>query len=75
MAKLIQICASGNDLFGLDNDGVVYHYNFNTSSWTKPGCVKHDGTGASDGPPMIPHEEVLDDRSRFETPRTSRRGA
>jgi len=33
MAKLIQICASQNDLFGLDTDGVVYHYNFNTNSW------------------------------------------
>jgi hypothetical protein len=31
--KLIQICASQNDLFGLDADGAVHHYNFNTNSW------------------------------------------
>ena len=37
MAKLIQICASQNDLFGLDGDGVVYQYNFNTNNWMKLG--------------------------------------
>jgi hypothetical protein len=37
MSKLIQICASQNDLFGLDADGVVYHYNFNTNHWTRLG--------------------------------------
>jgi hypothetical protein len=37
MAKLIQICASQNDLFGLDADGKVYQYNFNTSSWMHLG--------------------------------------
>lgn len=41
MTKLIQICASQNDLFGLDGDGVVYQYNFKTSAWTKLG----DGRG------------------------------
>jgi hypothetical protein len=35
--RLIQICASENDLFGLDADGVVYHYNFNTNTWMKLG--------------------------------------
>jgi hypothetical protein len=33
VAKLIQICASQNDLFGLDADGLVHQYNFNTNSW------------------------------------------
>lgn len=37
MAKLVHICASKNDLFGLDDDGVVYHYNFNTNHWMKLG--------------------------------------
>jgi len=49
MKKLIQICASQNDLFGLDGDGVVYHYNFNTNSWMKLGGGKRDGTGAAEG--------------------------
>jgi hypothetical protein len=49
MAKLIQICASENDLFGLDSDGIVYHYNFNTNSWMRLGSGKHDGTEAAEG--------------------------
>jgi hypothetical protein len=35
--KLIQICASQNDLFGLDGDGHVYQYNFNTNGWMRIG--------------------------------------
>jgi hypothetical protein len=41
MAKLIQICASQNDLFGLDGEGGVYQYNFKASAWTRLG----DGRG------------------------------
>ena len=37
MTKLIQICASANDLFGLDDEGVVYHYNFSTDGWMRLG--------------------------------------
>ena len=47
MGKLIQICASENDLFGLDSDGVVYHYNFNTNSWMRLGGG-NDGAGAAE---------------------------
>ena len=50
MAKLIQICASENDLFGLDSDGVVYHYNFHTNNWARLGCGTHEGTRAGEGP-------------------------
>jgi hypothetical protein len=42
MAKLIQICASQNDLFGLDGEGRVYHYNFQTNSWMKLGHRRSD---------------------------------
>lgn len=42
MVKLIQICASQNDLFGLDAEGVVYHYNFNTSTWMKLSRRRRD---------------------------------
>jgi len=42
MAKLIQICASQNDLFGLDDEGRVYHYNFKTNSWMKLGRGRND---------------------------------
>jgi hypothetical protein len=65
MTKLIQICASENDLFGLDSDGVVYHYNFKTSRWVRLGGGQHDGTGAAEG--------SLNDR--LETEPASRRDA
>jgi len=42
MAKLMQICASQNDLFGLDGEGRVYHYNFKTNSWMKLGHGRSD---------------------------------
>ena len=45
MAKLIQICASQNDLFGLDGDGIVYQYNFNSNAWTKLGREWGDSGG------------------------------
>ncbi len=35
MAKFIQICASQDDLFALDEEGHVYQYNFNMKAWTK----------------------------------------
>ena len=50
MGKLIQICASENDLFGLDSDGVVYHYNFNTNSWVRLGSGTQAGTRAAGAP-------------------------
>ena len=35
MGKLIQICASQNDLFALDEEVEVFQYNFNTKTWVK----------------------------------------
>jgi hypothetical protein len=34
-AKFIQICASQNDLFALDEQGNVYQYNFTAKAWEK----------------------------------------
>jgi hypothetical protein len=59
MKKMIQICASQNDLFGLDADGEVHHYNFNTNSWMAlgrgrqpsdgwAGSAEHGGGGRSE---------------------------
>jgi hypothetical protein len=48
MSKLIQICASENDLFGLDGDGAVYQYNFKTNSWTTLGHDQRDGGDPGD---------------------------
>ena len=35
MAKFIQICASQNDLFALDDQGDAYQYNFKVRTWVK----------------------------------------
>ena len=48
MAKLIQLCASANDLFGLDDDGAVYQYNFNTNTWMKLGRGRSDRRASLD---------------------------
>jgi hypothetical protein len=47
MAKMIQICASQNDLFGLDDDGMVYQYNFKTHTWMTIG---HGRSDSGEGP-------------------------
>jgi len=47
MTKLVQICASANDLFGLDGDGVVYQYNFNTNTWMTLGHGRSDRRDSS----------------------------
>ena len=76
MAKLIQICASQNDLFGLDADGVVYHYNFSTNSWIKLDRRQQDAVSAAESQPMAPHEEGLKGGGRLEASQhLSRRGA
>lgn len=33
--KFIQICASQNDLFALDEAGGIYQYNFTATTWEK----------------------------------------
>lgn len=75
MAKLIQICASQNDLFGLDSDGVVHHYNFNTNNWKRLGHGTHDGGAAAEGESIVADEEGLDGRGRLEVEPSARRGA
>jgi hypothetical protein len=48
--KLMQICASHNDLFGLADDGRVYQYNFSTNAWIKLARRRQERTAAfSDG--------------------------
>ena len=49
MFKLIQICASKNDLFGLDARGSVYHYNFATNDWLRLGRRRRDRGTTSGG--------------------------
>ena len=35
LTKFIQICASQNDLFALDERGDIFQYNFNAKTWVK----------------------------------------
>jgi hypothetical protein len=54
MAKLVQICASANDLFGLDADGVAYQYNFKTDKWMRLAHGRRDhGTEYDEAQPTI----------------------
>lgn len=59
MAKFIQICASQNDLFALDEEGGIHQYNFNAKTWEKlvagrsdeePGRGDHRAGGGAWGP-------------------------
>lgn len=48
MAKFIQVCASQNDLFALDDEGDVFQYNFNTKTWIKLLASRaHEGVKTS----------------------------
>ena len=70
MAKLVQICASANDLFGLDDDGVAYQYNFKTDNWMRLGHGRRDhGTAREEAQPTIddhiaPGRHALSGRNR-----------
>ena len=35
MTRFIQVCASQNDLFALDDEGDVYQYHFDVKAWVK----------------------------------------
>ena len=49
MAKFIQICASQNDLFALDQEGGIHQYNFNTKTWEQLALDRSDeGPARSD---------------------------
>jgi len=65
MKKLIQICASQNDLFGLDGDGLVYQYNFSSHAWLKLGPAWDDhGAGST-----LAEEDATRKSSDAEPPR------
>jgi len=41
MAQFIQICASQNDVFALDDQGNVFRYNFAAKTWVKLIADRH----------------------------------
>lgn len=47
MAKFIQICASQDDLFTLDEDGDIYQYNFNKKTWVRLVASRSHEEGAA----------------------------
>jgi hypothetical protein len=50
MAKFMQICASRNDLFALDEDGNVYQYDFNAKTWVKLVASRSEAARARTAP-------------------------
>jgi hypothetical protein len=65
-SKLIQICASQNDLFGLDDGGKVYRYNFSTSIWVHLGrrrTVRTQSPSTHGVPSIAGEPRVASDRS------------
>ncbi len=72
MAKLIQICASENDLFGLDGEGVVYQYNFKTNKWMLLG---HGRSDRGESPLAEGQAPSAQPRSRNAAPPVTRREA
>jgi hypothetical protein len=53
-AKFIQICASQNDLFALDEAGSIYQYNFTATTWERLAAARSaespDGSRRLTGP-------------------------
>ena len=61
--KLIQICASHNDLFGLTDNGRVYQYDFHANTWIRLARRRQDRTAAfSDGAARQGPSEVTESR-------------
>jgi hypothetical protein len=48
VAKFIQICASQDDLFALDEGGSIFQYNFNTKTWMELLASRSDLERASE---------------------------
>lgn len=46
MATFVQICASQDDLFALDDEGIVYQYNFQAQTWVKLVSSRADESAA-----------------------------
>jgi hypothetical protein len=47
MMKFVQLCASQNDLFALDEEGSVYQYHFNVKTWVKLSANRESEEKAS----------------------------
>ena len=46
MVKFIQICASQNDLFALDQEGRIHQYNFSKQTWEQLVGARSDDAPA-----------------------------
>ncbi len=56
-AKFIQICASQNDLFALDEGGNISQYNFNAKTWIELVANRsHDGPRSNGHRPRVPEQ-------------------
>jgi hypothetical protein len=55
VSKFIQICASQDDLFALDEGGSIFQYNFNTKTWMELLASRSDLERAKE--PRDPHSK------------------
>ena len=63
MTRFVQICASQNDLFALDDEGEVHQYHFNIKTWVKLTANREGEEGVPVG--MAWHQDSsLPDRER-----------
>jgi hypothetical protein len=63
MTKLIQICASRNDLFALDDEGQVHQYNFSRKVWAKLVADRRDDQPSQ--PEGLHNDESVPSREKF----------
>lgn len=63
MAKFIQICASQNDLFALDEQGNIYQYNFTAEAWEKLVASRSQESPARSDP-RNPRQRTAESRLR-----------
>jgi hypothetical protein len=54
VAKFIQICASQNDVFALDDTGDVFRYNFSAKTWVRLIADRHPEDETAD-PRAVEH--------------------
>jgi hypothetical protein len=47
MTRFVQLCASQNNLFALDEDGNVYQYHFNVRTWVKLAVTRDQQEGGA----------------------------
>ena len=70
--KFIQICASQNDLFALDEGGNIFQYNFNTKAWLELVASRSYEGHAQSSEHTLPRHNERDDATPKRAPGSAR---